>query len=169
MESNNLIFRNTDKNWLYELLNNKIIIPKKFISFSYKKNSGGADNFGETCIVFNHDLLLEQNIIEIIYDEEFFEDNPEICEYVTGFSTKDEYYQQNDYLNEEDFNEKNLIELDCNTLNWETYLDDFSTESELVMKKLIFKPGIILGVKFKEDKPTKELIQLLKKNNIIYL
>ena len=169
MESYNLIFRNTDKNWLYELLDKKIIIPKNFISFSFKKNSGGADNFGETCIVFNHDLLLQQNIIEIIYDEEFFEDNPEISQYVTGFSTKNEYYQQNDYLDEKDFEEKNLIELNANTLPWETYCEDFSNEAELVMTKLIFQPGIIIGVKFRNDKPDKKLIQLLKKNNIIYL
>jgi len=159
-----VVYRNTSYKWLFELIKKKSIIPKSFISFSKFEDSGGQDNFGGTRITFDKKLLEKQGLIEVFYERHFFETYPEICLYVTGYRDVDHYYQENDYEDEEDFLFNGRE--DETTLDWDTYLEDYATEGEFVIKKLKFVPGIIKFVEFTEDKPVDT--KLLDKAKIPY-
>ena len=142
------LYRNTSIDWLNDFLKKGITYPyinkKRFISFSKEEDSGGADNFGETNIEFNAKELYKQGAIEIEYNVDFFEQNPEICKYVTGYKGEEDYYQQRGYEGKQDFEENGQDDFD--TLMWETVIEDFENEAEVVIKKLKYKDGLILSV-----------------------
>lgn len=144
----NICFRNTNPNWVKEFLIKRKIKNQKFISFSLDENSGSMDNFGDTLVVFNYDKLLEQGAQEIYYDADWFEDNPEICMYVTGYENRENY----EYNHDEETD-----------LSWETTIEDYEHEEEIVLKgELIYENGLILTIKTKDE----ELISLCNKMNI---
>lgn len=154
----NYVWRNTDYEWLYELLTNKQIKSEKgrFISFSLEEDGGGMDDFGGTRIKFNRNLLDKQGLIEIFYESDFFEKYSEICLYVTAYESEQHYYDNNDC---EDADEKGV-------LSWEQYIEDYEHEQELVLKNLIYTEKLIEEVIFLKDVPSKELINILKNKNI---
>lgn len=161
-ETKNSLWRNTNENWLYKLLKNGYISTKenKFISFSDNKESGGMDIFGEVNIEFDKDEVISQGAIEIFYEPEFFEEYPEIRQYVTGYSTPEKYYDDKGFSGPEEAHENF-------ELTWEDYIEDFSHEEEFVIKTLKYKPGLIKKVHFSEE-PEKKTKELLKKFNIKY-
>ena len=89
------LFRNTHPNWLIGLLKKGMIKAEKgrFLSFSADSDSGGADDYGSMQVQFNLDEMMRQGIIEIDYTSDFFEDNPEICFYVSGYESEEDYYE----------------------------------------------------------------------------
>lgn len=161
---NKSIYRNTHYKWLLDFLKNGFIEHEKFISFSFDKDSGRNDFFGSTNIEFDKKMVFEQGAIEVIYDEGFFEYYPEICLYVSGYESSEDYYKQEGYENEKDFYSKNNFE--NTTLAWKFIIEDYSDEEEIVLKKLIYHPGIINKVVLEEDSP--ELIKLLLMYDIPY-
>lgn len=160
---NHFVWRNTNYKWLYELLSKKTIKSKRgrFISFSMAEDSGGQDDYGGTRIKFNRTELDKQGLIEVYYDYEFFERYPEISRYVTGYKSEKEYYENLGYSGPEEAN-NNL------DLTWEEYIEGYEGEEELVLKNLKFNENLILNVSFIKDRPSKNLINLLKINNITY-
>lgn len=159
--STNIIYRNTDEEWLKELLKYGYI-KDDFISFSRDEESGSMDDFGDVNIQFNEDKLDEQGLIIVGYDEEFFEQNPDICQHVTGFKSKEEFYENSDCDNDEEAIKN------CE-LTWSEYIEDFMGEDELVVKdKLEYTDGLIEHVIFNDEGPESETIELLRKNNISY-
>jgi len=160
----NSVWRNTSQHWLSDLLNYKKIEAEKnrFISFSVDEESGGQDDFGKTRIEFDERLLLNQGLEEIIYNVEYFEDHPDICRYVTGYESEQDYYD-----NQDDF--KTAEEAWAQSeLDWGTVVEDYEGEQELVMKKIEYVPGLIKSVTFFYEKPSKKLEELMKKENIPY-
>jgi hypothetical protein len=163
----NDLFRNTSIRWLMELLNTGTAVPygdkKRFISFSKKEDSGGADTFGDIRITFDAKKLYKQGAIEIEYDVDFFEEHKDICIYVTGYKSEKDYYQQNDYKDKEDF-EKNGQD-DADTLMWTTMIEDYENEAEVVIKKLKFEPGLITNVLI-PTKANKKDVEAIKAKGI---
>lgn len=148
-ETENL-YRNTHIKWLLELLKKgELDRGKRFISFSFEPDSGGQDNFGDTHIEFDSNEVFKQGAIAVEYDEYFFEQNPDISAYVTGFKSEDEYYQDHNYKDKEDF-EANGHE-DMDTLMWSSNIEGYEGEAEIVIKKLEYIPGMITKVIL--DKP----------------
>jgi hypothetical protein len=141
----NSLYRNTDFGWLKEFLKKKVITPygnwlsskkDRFISFSKDENSGsGGDTseFGSIRIEFDANELYKQGAKDIEYTKEFFEENPNICLYVTAYSSEQEY---NDSIEGREDSE----------LSWESVIEDYSQEEEVIMKKLVMKPGLIKSV-----------------------
>lgn len=166
--SNNFLYRTTDHRWLFEFLRDGEIGGRHdtdFTSFSKKVDSGGMDDFGGTLIIFNGDILEKQGLTEIEYDSYFFEDNVELCGYVTSFSGSDWYYKNNGYDDEDDYIERGIDE--GNVISWESFIKSFEHEQELVIEnKLKYTHDLIRGVQFKKDKPTPELLKLLHENKI---
>lgn len=163
------IYRNTAIQWLTEFLNKGEATPymdkddKRFISFSTKEDSGGADDFGDIRIEFDSNELFKQGAIAIEYDTEFFEEYPDICAYVTGFKGEDDYYQNNDYEDAADFEERGQDDMD--TLMWSTMIEDYENEAEVVIKKLKYVDGLITKVYLPKN-IKKEDIALIKKFGI---
>lgn len=147
-------YRNTDEQWLYGLLINGYAEPyqsnKRFISFSFAEDSGGMDDFGNVHIAFNFDYLLKQHAVEVYYEPDFMEMHPDICMYVTGYDCRQDYEDQHD------------PETD---LSWDTTIEDFEHEEEIVMKKVKFEEGMILNVIFK-NKPSAKTIALCEMHKI---
>lgn len=160
---NSSIWRNTNYNWLLELLNKKQMKSKtgRFISFSLAEDSGGQDDFGGTRIKFNKSELDKQGLIEIYYEEDFFKKYQDISIYVTGFKNAEEYYDNRGYSGPDDAN-------DNQDLTWDQYIEGYEEEQELVLKNLKFTSNLIEHVTFIKDKPNKKLLNLLEINNITY-
>jgi len=139
------LFRSTDQMWLRIFLDqDQIIYPKRkegFISLSFDSESGSMDSFGgkEVTVIFDQDMIFNQDAIEIYYEPEFFEQYPKICLYVTGYEGEEDYYSQKEYKNAKDaWNNSDLA--------WEDVISDFAHEEEVVMSKLKYIPGIIKKV-----------------------
>ena len=158
-------WRNTSWKWLYELLKKQNIKASKnrFISFSLNKDSGGQDDFGKTKIEFVYNFLLKQGAIEIWYEADFFKMYPDICIYVTGYKNEKSYYEDKGY---DEIPSKEEIWKE-HELDWDTYVEDFSNEEEIVIKKLKYVDKLIKHVKFNK-KPNKKLLELLDKYSINY-
>lgn len=157
------VYRNTDEDWLLNFLENGYI-KDTFISFSLDEDSGTSDDFGSIKIKFNLNELEKQDLIEIFYEEEFFQMYPQICYYVTGYESKQDYYENMGYDSEEEALDSN----DPDAILWESYLEDFEEEQELVVsKKLELTKGLINEVIFREE-PDDKLLKLLEKNDIFY-
>jgi len=129
---------------------------KKYMSFSLDENSGQgeSDEFGDIRVDFDATKLYGQGGIKIVYTLEFFKNNPDLCEYVTGYESEAEYYQ---YVKGE------------NELTWEEYIDSFKGEQEVALKKLKMVPGLIKKVTVwdadeRDDIP--QIKEVLKKYNI---
>lgn len=148
-----LCYRNTDEQWLIEFLSKGEIKPymqeKRFISLSFDKDSGEQDNFGDVRVVFDYNTLLKQHPIEIYYEPEFMEQYPDICMYVTGYDGRFDYEEQHDE----------------NDLSWETTIEDFQEEEEIVIKKIRFEESLIIAVIFKKE-PSKLSKMLCRKFGI---
>lgn len=163
LSSDKYVWRNTNFNWLLELLTKKYINAERnrFISFSSNENSGGQDDFGGTRIKFNRKELERQGLVEIEYDTDFFKEHPDICLYVTAYKSKEDYYENLGYDGPDEAN-------DNGELTWEDYIGDFEIEQELVLKEIKYTSKLIEEVTFIKDKPSTELIDILKSENIKY-
>ena len=104
-------------------------------------------------------MLEDQGIIDIFYEDKFFELYPEIAKYVLGFKNMEEY-SLNAYDEEGSEPDEDLLYEE-----WVDYIYTFEHEEELVLKKLKYYPGIIQKVEFRKT-PSKEVIELLKKHKI---
>jgi hypothetical protein len=156
-ESLEMAYRMTDIHWLNSFLINNIIFPDKekgnFISFSYDDYSD-IDQFGDIEIVFNIELL--GDIIDVDYPN--IEDDPELCKYVTGYYSEEDYKEGNAY--DEEF-------------SWDLFIQTFENEREFVIKdKLEYKEGIILKIIFSKryikNPKVLQTIKLLKEKKIPY-
>ena len=158
------LWRITDQYWLRLLLDQDQVItakaPGKFISLSFDSESGGQDNFGgkEIKIQFDENKILNQGAEEIIYDAYWFNEHPEICLYVTAYKGESDYYEQRGFLGPEEANENY-------ELTWDQYVEDYSHEAEIVLKKLKYEPGLIKHVYFYVPAHP-ILIMMLEENNI---
>jgi len=162
-ENNNsdkqIIYRNTAFKWLLDFLKKGEVIPymgkKRFISLSFKEDSGGSDDFGDTRVVFDAKMLFKQGAIEIEYDDYFFEENPDICAYITGFKSEDEYYRESGYEGKKGYEEN--AQDDSNVLSWNVIIEDYENEAEVVIKKIKYLPGLIKHVIVPKGTSEKEL------------
>jgi hypothetical protein len=134
----NILYRTTVYEWLIDFLKKGFAVPtngKKFISFSKDENSGmgESDEFGDIKVDFDAFEILRQGGQEVKYDEKFFEENPDICFYVTGYKNKKDYER----INPPDM---------TNELTWKETIKSFSGEKEIVIKKIKYKPNLIKEV-----------------------
>ena len=152
------VWRLATQNWLEKFLDNGGVIDHgdRFISLSYDDDAGGQDNFGgkEVLIEFDEDEVLkqlsQQGLEPIEYSPEWFEEYPEIAQYVTGYSSEKDYIEDH----EDEFD-----------IPWESYIEDFSFERELVLKKLKYTSKLIKQVII--NKPAKQsLLNKLRRNKI---
>jgi hypothetical protein len=157
------VFRNTHPNWLKDLLKNghSQASGKRFISFSLDIESGGQDDFGDTTIIFDREILDNQGLEEIYYEKDYFEENPEISQYVTGYESEQDYYDGQDFDNAEEAAEQ--FEMD-----WENTIESYEHEKELVIKRVEYKNGLIEKVIFTFE-PDEELKSLLEREQIEYV
>ena len=154
------IWRSANQKWLLEFLSRGGYIHHgtAYISFSFDTESGGMDNFGgrEIVIEFDEQKILrqgrEQGLGEIYYDEGYFEENPDISNYVTGYNDRKSYEEDND---------------DEYSIDWETYIEDFEHEKEILLKELHDEEGLIKQVIFNE-KANPILLNKLIRMNIPY-
>lgn len=168
-KDDNVLYRNTSVRWLTEFLEKKTIFPyrdrdKRFVSFSKKEDSGGADNFGDICIEFNSKKIYAQGALEIEYDIDFFEEHSDICMYVTGYKNETDYYKNYDYDDAEDFQERGQGDQDV--VPWDSMIEDYENEAEVVIKKLKYEDKLITNVILPEE--DEKLLKLLNKLNINY-
>lgn len=167
-EIKGLLFRSTSIQWLMDFLNKGEAVPlrskKRYISFSKESDSGGMDYYGPVRIDFDANELYKQGAIEIEYSQEFFEENPEICMYVTGYKGEEDYYKQSGYKGKEDFEETGQD--DANTIMWLTLLEDYEGEAEVVLKKLKFKKGLIKQIVVNEELKNRDFIKDVKEKGI---
>jgi hypothetical protein len=118
----------------------------KFISLSRDSDSGGQDNFGmkEIAIEFDENKIFQQGAEEIWYEEDYFNENPKISLYVTGYKNENDYYYQNDYSGPEEANQNY-------DLTWDQVIDSYTHEEEILMKKIYYEKGLINNVIFYSD------------------
>lgn len=156
------LWRNTDNEWLLELLKSGNLITKgdsDFFSFSLEEDSGGTDDFGETRIELDKDIMIKQGAIEVYYEEAFFEQYPNICRHVTGFLSKTDYYDSADAEDDEDAYEKGY-------LTWLSQIESYEHEQEFVLKEIKLVPGLIKSVEFLGNPPDGRLARLLGARDI---
>jgi len=105
------VWRTTSQKWLIDFINKHGVIDhgKHFISFSFDSESGDQDKFGggEIVIEFDENKLLrqgeKQNLGAVEYDEFWMEEHPDVCAYVTGYRTKQDYFETLDENNPGDW------------------------------------------------------------------
>ena len=156
------LWRNTSQYFLENLVRDGKVTAEenRFISFSLDEDSGGQDNFGDTRIEFDfNELVNNQGAREIYYEPDFFEEYPEISRYVTGYSSEQDYYDNQDYDNAEEAHEQF-------ELAWEDNLESYEPEQEVVIKELRYVPGMIKSIFIKH--PDKRVTDLLDKKGIPY-
>lgn len=149
----NTIYRSTSAEFIINWIKQGTLVrPDRFFSFSFHPDSGTSDDFGPCQMVCNRDAIERENeLIEVYYDPDFFESHPEICEYVTGYKSEQDYYA----------NQEGRDELDV--LDWETYLEDYSEEQELVVpEKLVYNPDMIREINCSESASDDLQIELTK-------
>lgn len=160
------LFRSTDQIWLRIFLDqDQIMTPEKeekFISLSRDSDSGGQDDFGgkEVVIEFDEQKIFNQGAEEIWYESDYFNENPTISLYATGFKNEKDYYDQKGYSGAEEANADF-------ELTWDQYVEDYAHEEEIVMKKLKYEPEIIKHVDILSPAHP-ILIEMLEENNITY-
>jgi hypothetical protein len=161
------IWRLASQKWLKEFIDNEGFIDHKhrFISFSFDNQAGGQDNFGggEVIIEFDAYKILkqgeEQGYGEVYYEPDWMEAHPDICEYSTGYRTKEDYFDTLDQDEPGDW--------DWREHGWEIHLQDFEHEQEIVLKQLNDEDGLIKSIAF--NKPADiSLVNRLKRKNILY-
>jgi|TARA_R110000744_G_scaffold213701_5_gene332580 hypothetical protein len=154
------LYRNTHPNWLIELLKKgKIKADKdRFISFSADSDSGGQDDYGSMRVEFNIKEMESQGVIEIEYDSYFFDDNPKVSMYVSGYNNEEDYYDNQDF----DDAEEAHAEFE---LSWEEHVEDFAGEEEWIMDSIKFNSNLINHVTFKKNT---KLQKLLDENKVEY-
>lgn len=147
------LFRNTHPNWLIGLLKKGMIKAEKgrFLSFSADSNSGGMDDYGDMQVQFNLDEMMRQGIVQIDYTPYFFNNNPEISFYVSGYEGEEDYYENLDVQDAEEAYENG-------ELSWEDIIADYSEEEEWVMDKLKWTPELISHVLFKKNPKLQKLL-----------
>ena len=147
------LFRNTHPNWLIGLLKKGMIKAEKgrFLSFSEDSESGGADDYGSMQVQFNRDEMERQGIIQIDYTPYFFENNPKICFYVSGYESEEDYYESIDVQDADEAWENG-------ELSWDDMLEDYSGEEEWVMDKIKWTPELINHVRFKKNPKLQKLL-----------
>lgn len=161
------VWRSTSQEWLLAFFKNNMFIDhkEKFISFSFDSESGGQDNFGgkEIVIEFDKSIILEQakkqGYGKVYYDEDYFEEHPDVCLYITGYKSKQDYYEDNDVLDDEEAYEK------TDMLTWEMNIETYMHEQEIVMKKLEYKENLIKNIVFHVP-ANKQLLNIIKRKNI---
>lgn len=154
-----MIYRNTDINWLIEFLEHGIKKKDDFISLSSHENSGNMDNFGDTKIIFNKDLLDNQGLEEVFYEEDYFNENPKISKYITGFENEEDFYDDKDYDNSEEAYDQ------CE-MDWESNIKSYEHEEEFLMSVIRYEEDLIEKVILQEHNIKAE--SLLNKYNIEY-
>ena len=172
------LFRNTGESWLIEFLSegeiklpsDEVHWPPKYISFSRDSNSGSMDTFGYVNIEFNEQMVFDQGAKEIYYEPEFFEQNSGLSLYVTGFSDKWDWYDQEGYFDETE--DEDVVD-GKHRHEWAGYIETYEHEEEIVIQHLKYVPGLIKHVIFDKriydkQKPQKFLLNLLNKNKIPY-
>jgi hypothetical protein len=154
------LYRNTHPNWLIELLNKgKIKADKdRFISFSADSDSGGQDDYGSMQVEFNMKEMKSQGVIEIEYDSDFFDDNPKVSMYVSGYSSEEDYYDNQDFDNEEEAHDES-------ELGWDDHIGDFTEEEEWILDSIKFNSNLINNVTLKKNT---KLQKLLDENEVAY-
>ena len=147
------LFRNTHPNWLIGLLKKGMIKAEKgrFLSFSEDSESGGADDYGSMQVQFNRDEMKRQGIIQIDYTPYFFENNPKICFYVSGYESEEDYYESIDVQDADEAWENG-------ELSWDDMIEDYSGEEEWVMDKIKWTPELINHVRFKKNPKLQKLL-----------
>ncbi len=150
---NGFLFRNTHPNWLIGLLKKGMLKAEKdrFLSFSADSDSGGNDNYGDMQIQFNLDEMERQGIVQIDYTPHFFNNNPKICFYVSGYGGEADYYESIDV---EDADEA----WETDHLSWDDIIEDYSEEEEWVMDKIKWTPELISHVLFKKNPKLQKLL-----------
>ena len=163
----NELYRTASIGYIITLLEKKKIKTRKnFTSFTYDYIRGFSDlGFGENdiLIVFNEIKLNKlNNIIEVWYEPDFMEDNPDISMHVLGYKTESEYYQDHGYDNyEEGIDNPDL-------LSWDAYIGTFEEEDEAVGPSLIrITTNCILRIEASR-KFEKQLKYFENEYNIIY-
>ena len=131
------LYRTTVYEWLLNLLKKSSVAPPKgtkYLSFSWDPNSGqgDSDEFGDIRIDFDSNEIFKQGGIELEYSPIFFEKNPAICHYVTGFKNEKEY-------NKWAVGRKN-------ELSWIEFIRTFSGEKEVILDKLKMNSNLIKKV-----------------------
>lgn len=142
--SANKVYRSTSPQFIISWIKNgKLERPGRFFSFSWNASSGGQDNFGPCRMTLDLNELKKHNeVIEIHYDEVFFAQHPNICMYVTGYRSEEDYYDQ--------MSGRDEVEV----LDWETCLEDFNAEEELVVPEtLVYSEGVITDVRCTDEVP----------------
>lgn len=148
------IYRTTSEEFLVNLIKNGKISSKgkDFISMSNREDSGGQDDYGNVLIEFDREKLSNQGAIECDYEDmNFWAEFPKICKHVTGYKGEQDYYKRSG-----------------SELSWEQLLAGYAEEDEVVIPSIKMENGLIKKVTFKKGKPSKETIELLKKNHIPY-
>lgn len=154
-------WRNTSEEFLYNLLKDGHIQSrgKEFVSMCLDENSGGQDDYGDVRIQFSLEEILNQGGIICDYEDlDFWESYPEITKHVTGYESEREYYESLGFDNAQECYESN-------ELTWDMFINSYKDEEEIVIKKIILKPGLILSVSSKKPLSSKT-VNLLNKNNI---
>ena len=162
------VFRLASQDWLKEFIDNHGFISHgdRFISFSFDSESGGQDAFGgaEIKIELNKESILrqgeEQGLGPIEYDEFWMKQHPKICLSVTGHRSKTSYYQTITVKNDKEAWESQ-------EMTWESYLESFEAEQEIVLHKLKDEIGLIKNVTFNAPADA-GLVNKLNRKNIPY-
>jgi len=169
------LFRSTNENWLWQLLDGGIEMPEmvwppKFISFSRDSESGGMDKFGHVKIEFDEDEVFKQGAQEIVYETDFFDTHSDISNYVTAYSDKWDFYDQQGYFDDEE--NENKVDRE-HWYDWKAEIEGYEHEQEIIATKLKLVPGLIKKISFDPDvynnqDPHEGLMELIKKYNIPY-
>ena len=146
------VWRSARQKWLEDLITNHGIIDHgdNYISLSFDSNSGGQDNFGggEVTIEFDEKMILrqgeQQDLGEVGYNDWWMEEHPDVCRYVTGYETKEDYF---DTLDPDETPTGNT-DWEWREAGWEMTIDSYEHEKEIVLKKLVDQEGLIKNVTF---------------------
>jgi hypothetical protein len=163
------VWRSASQEWLKQFIDKGGVIDHgdRFISFSFDPESGGQDNFGgsEIIIEFNEKKLLrqgeKQGLGEVRYTAEWMEEHPDVCGYITGYKTQEEYLE--DRSDDDNFPDAKQWKDEY----WEANIEDYEQEQEIVLKQLKDEEGLIKEIVF--NKPADiSLINKLKRRGIPY-
>jgi hypothetical protein len=138
-ENNNELYRQCSIRYVIKVLTNDFM-PEGNLFTSLSLNKLNTKEFGDCLIIFNWgELNKENNTTKVEYNSSFMEEHPDICVYVTGFGTQDDYIATLDDTFEDEDGKKyegymlSAVEDEL----WDGNIENYKDEQEVVAPRLM--------------------------------
>jgi hypothetical protein len=138
------LWRTTDIQWLLDLLDDKKVGGRPYVSMSRSRMSGadeqaGSDgyDYGNVTVELDAAAVYAQGAVDVVYTPEWFDEHPDVAKYVLGWKAAPTQEDKDEY--DADFKMPG-------GRGWEKYVRGFAPEQEVLLKQLAYKKGLVKSI-----------------------